>query len=272
MRLLFLSLALVLMGQTCAPPPGDPPDGPPEGGTDYCHGLEYTIWDNVVEGVKGVYNTIIGGEISTDRRATVQVFFGGAYCSGVAISPHTVLTAAHCGYEEGLEHRIRIEGQPTFIISNESLVHPDYWDWVHNQDFEGRKADLMLLYTDEVIPGPYIDVSRFLYSSNMASICYGLAAQGYGRAEVPKPTEELRESKYKITQELPKVIKSVMTDQGKICFGDSGGPLYADVNPGTLFLAGITTTTMSQDCMAGGTHVRVQHEPFQTWLTENVRP
>jgi len=272
MKLLLLSLALVLMGQTCAPPPGDPPDGPPEGGTAYCHGLEYTIWDNIVEGVKGVYNTIIGGEISTDRRATVQVFFSQGYCSGVVVSPHTVLTAAHCGHQEGLEHRIRIDGQPDFIISNESLVHPDYWDWVRSGNLEARKSDLMLLYTDELLPGPYIDVSRYLYHSDMAPVCHGLAAHGYGRAEVPKPAEELRESQYKVTQETDKYIISRMTDSGKICFGDSGGPLYADVGPGTLYLAGITTTTMSADCLAGGTHVRVQYGPFQTWLTENVRP
>ena len=273
----WLPASLLALSLACAsdcepaPPPGPPPI--PEGGTAYCHGLDYTIWDDVVSGVSGVWNTIIDGEISLDRRATVQVFFGQAYCSGVALSPHTVLTAGHCGYNEGLEHRIRIDGQPNFIISNESLVHPDYMKWVNsgNTDFEARKSDLMLLYTDEEIPGPYIALTR-LYSNVQASQCYGMIAQGYGKAEVPKPTEELRESKYKITTETDKLIHSLRTDVGKICFGDSGGPLYADVGPGTLELAGITTTTMSADCLTGGTHVKLAAASHREWLGENVRP
>jgi len=224
----------------------------------------------VVDGVKGAYNTIIDGEISTNRRATVQVFFGQSYCSGVAISPHTVLTAGHCGYAEGLQHRIRIEGEPAMFISNESLVHPDYMRYINsgNTYYEGRKSDLQLLYTDEELPGPYVPLT-LLYGSEKAESCYGLIAQGYGRAEVPKPTQQLRESKYKITTEYDKLISSRLTDVGKICFGDSGGPLYADVGPGSLFLAGITTTTMSSDCLAGGSHVKTV--AFQDWLQENVR-
>lgn len=292
-------LALLLMGQDCEPEPGIP-----EGGTAYCHGLEYTVWDKVVGGVKGAYDAIIDGEVSTNRRATVQVFFGQSYCSGVALSPHTILTAAHCGYSPGLEHRIRIEGQSTFIISDESVYHPDYQEWIDAaagtasdtfdsggvlfdaatgekyagiaaeaapsaQSREGRKSDLMLLFTDEAIPPPYIPLTR-LYSNVQADKCYGLIAQGYGRAEVPKPTEELRESKYKITTETEKLIHSRFTDVGKICYGDSGGPLYADVGPGTLELAGITTTTMSSDCLQGGSHVRALH--YKPWLQANGRP
>ncbi|MDH3598020.1 MAG: S1 family peptidase [Candidatus Tectomicrobia bacterium] len=266
--LLIPLLALLLMGQDCAPTP--PPEQNPQGGTDYCYGLEYSVWDSVVEGVKGAYNTIIGGEESTNRRATVQIFFGSSYCTGVVLSPHTVLTAAHCGYAEGVEHRIKLDGHSEFIISNESLVHPDYWGWVRGGDLEARKSDLMLLYTDEEIPGPYIELTR-LYSSVQAPKCFGLIAHGWGRDEYPETGAQLRESKYKITQETSKYIKSVMTDVGKICFGDSGGPLYADVGPGTLHLAGITTTTMSMDCLRGGTHVKL-FPVFKDWLQENLRP
>lgn len=272
-HLLAALLALTLMGQDCEPSEPEPPPGPgpvPEGGTAYCHGLEYTIWDDVVQGVRGAYNTIIDGEISTNRRATVQVFFGQSYCSGVALSPHTVLTAGHCGYLEGLEHRIRIEGEPSMFISNESLVHPDYMKWINSQDLEGRKSDLMLLFLDEEIPPPYIPITR-LYSSTQAPACYGMIAQGYGRAEVPKPTEQLREGKYKVTSEESKYLRSVLTDVSKICYGDSGGPLYADVGPGTLHLAGITTTTMSADCLRGGTHVRLFPD-HKDWIQTNARP
>jgi len=262
----LLLLALVLMGQDCDPAPPQPS---PQGGTSYCFGLDYSILDSAMAGVGGIWDTIIGGEMSTNRRATVQVFFGSSYCSGVVLSPHTVLTAGHCGYGEGVEHRIKLEGSSTYIVSNESLVHPDYLAYINsgNTDLEARKSDLMLLYTAEAIPGPHVPLTH-LYMSELAEQCYGLIAQGYGRDEYPETGAMLRESKYKITQETTKHVRSVMTDVGKVCFGDSGGPLYADVGPGSLYLAGITTTTMSSDCLTGASHVKVSH--YTDWLEANV--
>ena len=310
MRLLLLTLALVLLGgQDCTPPEPDPPPGPnPQGGTAYCFGLDYTIWDSVVDGVKGAYNTIIDGEISTNRRSTVRVFFGQAYCTGVAISPHTVLTAAHCGYAATTTHQIRLDGDPEVYQSSEHVFHPDYLSWinaaggssadvfdVHGElydaatgnkyegvgptradgysagSLEGRKADLMLLYTDQSLPPPYLSIDRKTYDSSLNSTCFGLVAQGYGR-DGAGVGGTLRESTYKITQETDKGLKSVLTDAGKICFGDSGGPLYADVGPGTLYLAGITTTTMSQDCLRGGTHVKVAYPGFKDFIFQKTRP
>ena len=252
--LILLGISALLMGQSCE-------YVPPEGGTDYCKGNEYSIFDRWGG---QIYDTIIGGEESEDRRGTVQVFFGQSYCSGVVISPHTVLTAAHCGYGADTTHRVRADGVE--FNSAEKLMHPDYQGWISGSDLEARKADLMLLYVDAELPPPYISD---LYVSELSNLCLGLVAQGFGRAEMPKPTEQLREAKYIVTSELPKLIQSVRAPDGKICFGDSGGPLYADVN-GTTQLAGITTTTMSADCLLGGTHVKVA--AFRDWIGSNTRP
>ena len=271
MRLLVIILALLLAGADCEPAPPDPPPGPnPKGGTDYCHGLEYTILDSAVSGVKGIWNTIIGGEESSNRRATVQVFFGNSYCSGVLLSPHTVLTAGHCGYGGSTAHTVRINGVNYQSTAENKVVHPEYLKYINsgNTYFEGRKADLMLLYTDESMPGPYISAYR-IYTSDLADKCYGLIAQGWGRGGEPGT---LNEAKYKITEETDKMIKSVLTDVGKICFGDSGGPLYADAGPGQLYLAGITSVTYSADCLTGGAHVKVANQSFNDWIWANARP
>ena len=118
MRPAMLALvALLLMGQDCEPEP------PPPGGPTYCKGNEYTILDQLMDGAGSVWNTIIGGEPSADRRATVQVLFDGSYCSGVAINAHTVLTAGHCGPETTTQHVVRIEGDPTPYIAAYHVVH-----------------------------------------------------------------------------------------------------------------------------------------------------
>lgn len=270
--LAVIVLALLLTGAQTCDPPTPPPDGGiggsgggPQGGTAYCKGREYTILDSLMDGVGDLYNTIIGGIQSADRRATVKVYFGRSYCSGVALTPDTVLTAGHCGYVEGTTHRVMIEGDPRLYNSTEKLVHPDYLA----DPRPGNYTDLMLLYMDDPLPGPFVPADR-LYKSDLADQCWGLIAQGYGQDEFPETGSQLREAKYLITRESEKFISSRLTPEGKICFGDSGGPLYADVGPGTLYLAGITSTTMSQDCLRGGTHVKLAPY-FESWLTGNVR-
>ena len=274
MRTFLAALSLLLMAQSCEPPPPPPPDVPRDG-TNYCHGREYTILDQIMDDLGGAWDTIIGGIESADRRATVQVFFADGYCSGVALSPHTVLTAGHCGAFAS-QHSIRLYGQATRYESTEHLTHPDYLRYQADPTLlEARKADLQLVFTADAIPGPYINVFDHIYTSVLTDNCWGMIAQGHGKAEDGLPSGQLREAEYLITQETDKYIISRLTDAGKICFGDSGGPLYADVNTITghqLYLAGITTTTMSSDCLVGGTHVKIGFPDFASWIATNMRP
>ena len=212
------------------------------------------------------------GKPSVDRRATVRVKFGQSYCSGVVLSPHTVLSAGHCGYLA--EHDIAFGAYDGPVYdAYDFLVHPDYWDWINNDNFEGRKSDLMLLYVEEELPGPY--PAGIYDHTNLALYyqCAGAFAQGWGRWEGEGLS--LRETKYVITRVTdPKYLTSRAADvpegeeHGRICFGDSGGPLYVDVN-GMLYLAGVTTTTMSSDCLVGGTHVRVAY--YKDWIMANMK-
>ena len=266
-RLALLLPLLMLMGQDCEPA------NPIEKVSDYCYGNDYSIFERIEfgyerDGVSGAISAILQGDPSDDRRATVQVLFGQGYCTGVALGPNTVLTAAHCGYGSTTNHRIRTGQDNTDYHSTRKVVHPDYWKWLANGDLEGRKADLMLLYMDDPLPPPYVNS---FYDSKHAKFCKGLVAQGWGRSE--EPGAHLRETHYVITRETDKYLISRAADvpeaekAGRICFGDSGGPLYADV-AGVAQLAGITTTTMSTDCLVGGTHVKAAH--FKDWIYANI--
>jgi hypothetical protein len=260
--ILLIALSMVLVGSDC-----DPPEPPPD--DSYCSGAEPGALESLVDGIGGVWNTIIGGEISTDRRSTVQVRFGQSYCSGVIIAPRTVLTAAHCGWGVTTKHTIRFqhEGGIVEFASNEHLYHPDYQTWIDSNDLNGRQSDIMLLFVTANLPSPYAGT---LYRSDDTGDCDSLTAQGWGLDEFPNEPATLRESDYMVTEELDKVIRTKQATWGGICFGDSGGPLYATVL-GTPQVAGITSTTMSQDCLIGSTHVKVSSPVHKTWIEDNVR-
>jgi hypothetical protein len=262
-------LALLLMGQNCEPEP--PPDNP-----GFCYGTDSP--DTVLDYLGRTYAAIIDGQVAEDRYGTVRVRFGSSYCSGVIIGAHTVLTAAHCGYAAGY-HNIHLDGygSPVVAKSTQRLPHPEYMKYVQsgNQYAEGRKADIMLLYTDEVLPEPYITE---MYNPMLTSRCENLLAQGWGRTEDnPDACKDggtfcLRETDYTVTEDQGKKLYTKLSDKnhGKICFGDSGGPLYAFMQERKLpMVAGVTSTTYSTDCLTGSTHTSAVY--YTRWVYDNVR-
>lgn len=260
MKKTLLLLSLLLMGQSCEPtPPGT-----------YCAGsTPPSTLDILLDNIGGAYSTIIGGTPSVDRRSTVWLdIINEGYCTGVAIGPHTVLSAAHCkgdsGYRVFLDAADRLRPDDVSpIMSVGHIVHPDYWKWLSNGDMAARQADLMLVFFEDEIPPPYIGAN--IYSSNYAKFCEGLTAQGWGKNE--DATLDLRESDYLVLSEGERALQTGQAYPGGICFGDSGGPLYANVQ-GQPHLAGITSTTNSLDCLKGSTHIKVSN--YWPWIEANL--
>ena len=270
-RLLLLPLILLLMAQDCKAPT------PPELNA-YCEGSvvgDPGVLDSLMDGVEGVYNSIIKGTPSTDRRSTMFLYMpGSGSCTAVVMGPHTVLTAAHCKGDQG--HLLQLKaGDSEYWEATGYLVHPEYLKYLGSGNVYGfgRKADLMLLYfDDDVLPEPWVGQTN-IYSSDLKAHCEGVTAQGWGKTESsPEPclggeSKCLREGPYVVTREHERQLETRhAADTPKICFGDSGGPLYATIS-GDLYLAGITSTTDSSDCLVASDHTKVSE--FSGWLTEN---
>jgi hypothetical protein len=284
MRYLHVLLigALLLMGSECEPQPPKP--------QGYCSGMEGVV-SSVVKGVQGFWNVIIGGFPAEDRYSTVYVgIVGVGSCSGIVLNEHTVLTAGHCNGPDGYHIYPDRTGNPgERYVSTGHLIHPGYTRWENNRG--EPHDDLMLIYFDNVeLPGPF---PLGFYGSESSEICERTFGQGWGQTERPDaPPPEgydpipcagdlsrcLQEASIKVLDENPTDIDTQLVSAlnwGNICFGDSGGPLYAQLagQPG-LHLAGVTSTISAANCVgydgnrAHSTHVKVW--PYKDWITQNT--
>jgi len=256
------------MGQDdCEPPPD----------VGYCAATDDAV--NIQLNIDAAYATIIGGTPSVNRRATFFLYMPGkGSCTAVAIGDRVALTAAHCRADAPYQHQLSVEPfTPPQWTATGYLEHPDYTMYRSDPaDQEARKADLMLLYFDEDLPVEERVTGVYHANPINSKACTGLTAQGWGKTEDdpkhPCPdgkTRCLREGPYTVTEEHPKQLYTVhaVFEPVAICFGDSGGPLYAEQD-GELKLAGITSTTSSQDCLVASHHTKVA--AFEEWIMLNM--
>ena len=185
---------------------------------------------------------IVNGEVSTDRRSTVYVETAGGYCSGVALGPHTVLTAAHCTDPQA----VLIEDVAWFDV-NQAITHPDVVFPLY---------DLQILHTLQTLPGPFAPIG-------LATTCTHLITQGYGVG-----SDSLSE---RTVTELGRSFGIIRTTEGT-CRGDSGGPLYA-ITPEGPVLVGITSFGLgqSEECEGGYTgFIDLTVPDIADWVKENT--
>jgi Trypsin len=240
--------------------------------------------DELRELAEWSYTTIVGGTPSVDRRSTVFVSIVGiGSCSGVILGPHTVLTAGHCIDLGPAGHRVYLDRtKPNYYTVTSFLRHPGYPQWSSGRG--EPHDDLALLYVNETLPLPY---AGGFYENKYVNLCEGMVAQGWGQTEVTTDPNYikcpdgngdgvpdakcLRESPYTVFLEGESWIKTKQLTPGGICFGDSGGPLYAMVKgQPEPYLAGITSTTASTDCKVSSTHVKVSY--YKNWIIQNFEP
>ena len=267
MKRLITLLALLLMGQNCeSPPPEPPPDRSP-----YCYG-DPTVWKQVTDGVAAGYAALFGGEESVDRRATLRMAMDSGRCTGVAIDAGHAVTAGHCVWGSSkVNAALGGYGEPPYWDQTAVAVHPDYKKYRQQGNVGGdRRADLAVIDYGasrdgeyEGLPPEYAPKIFDPENPEHASRCLRFRAQGWGRWEESRLS--LRECEYRIDRLTE---GELFTDHGpdecRICFGDSGGPLYAEMDNGELWLAGITRITGSQDCDRYSGHVRMSK--FENWI------
>jgi secreted trypsin-like serine protease len=200
--------------------------------------------------VAGSEQAVVNGALSTNRRATVIVWSPAVgYCSGVVLAPHTVLTSAHCD-SDGMGIQTGPGSNGYTVVDR--LKHPAHVSG-------GGPHDLLLLYTDEPLPGPYARV----YLDNPVNLDR-LVAQGWGKSQYS--CVALLDMDMRLKEVGEGYLIATPPSAGGPCYGDSGGGLWGVVEGGYV-LVGVLSTAEYPYCESGGWYVRLA--PNVDWLEAN---
>ena len=186
---------------------------------------------------------VVGGEASTDRRATSFVRLDGGYCTGTVLGPYTVITAGHCTNAD----YVRVDGVGIFAVV-EDIPHPQYIF---------PKADLRILHTELRLPAPYAELADY------DLVCYGMVVQGYGWGS---PGGALYERVVDYEGEGSGLI---VTSEGS-CNGDSGGPLWA-LTQHNYVLLGVTSLGYGEPYVCNGKGGYTDVRYYRDWIERQVR-
>lgn len=206
--------------------------------------------------------------------ATVALFNrrGNRNCSGVAMQPQIVLTAAHC-VRDSISVSRTLDGPR--IKVDDVYVHAFY-------DNNPPDFDIAVLHLEEPIEGPFpagiYDMAAGGVEPDYRYFCTHMVAQGFGLTKDTNP-DGLYEIPYQVGYAVDNwtvVTGPVEPDTG-ICKGDSGSPLYAFVEDhpwqhgqGPHFLVmGIALTSENTDtCTANTKHTHLEN--YSYWYFEAV--
>jgi secreted trypsin-like serine protease len=218
---------------------------------------------------------IIGGTPDDGAHPYVAAISDGStVCSGAAISPTVVVTAAHC---------FTISSEPTRVrvIFDENYRSPDRTlrpgSWTAYSRFCGDCGavnDVAVVVLDEPVALPrYAElpslglVDRLGGHADVELVGYGVQEVVHDRRDfVPVPASGFR---MKATAELfgiPKsgdtgLVKITARQQGAACFGDSGGPVLI----GDTIVA-VNSFASSDSCRGKSYAQRVDVPAIQSFL------
>jgi hypothetical protein len=191
--------------------------------------------------------TIVGGSVVQKddpvSRSTVALkFAGGRTCSGTLVSPHVVLSAAHCARNPGGATVFfgLAPGDPNVRMHRATVVleHPDYRR-------EAAQEDLALFGFDGEAPKSFqvaeLAPADYEFSDDSTLIIAGFGSDSY---HSNSPTEQIGTLKKAVVpfaypMDLPGELHTWLSDRGEgFSYGDSGGPGYID-RDGQLVLLGV---------------------------------
>lgn len=215
------------------------------------------------DGIAVISQSLVGGEYVVDQ-ADFPFVVRVLGCTGTAIEPRVVLTAAHCFDDFDLswpnalpqvrtglppDAGLGVSDSRSWIQSYDVVIHPDYEPSESALD-EGRfNHDVALVFVDTDLPGTVQTVAagRTLPNSPEGLVLGFGAVRGQDRASA-EPSRGLKAGAVPIHQDSDAAdwlnawyqlglgsfdgevhIAYGATDGGtRICFGDSGGPVLID--------------------------------------------
>jgi hypothetical protein len=209
--------------------------------------LIVTVVLGLVSGTVGTAYAIMHGQPDGNGHPYVGAvidFTTGMFCSGVAVSPTVLVTAAHC-FDEGVPFvAVTFDpAPPHYFIFGEFIPHPDFclgcgpgipgFD-THDVAVVLLPAPLDLAEYAELPPLGLVDTLPM--RTDVTVVGYGVQNFIVGGGP-PEPlvlqtryfaTTKLIQSNHKHSDEYMKLTANPAQGKGGFCFGDSGGPNLLD--------------------------------------------
>lgn len=176
----------------------------------------------------------------------VQNADGSSYlCSGSAIGPHTLLTAAHCvvGFSSTSRGAVVPAEDALAGLRAGSYAHVDavraHPDYAERQS--GDWNDIGLVHTLEPLPGPFLPVNRYPLG-RLALEGQPVREVGYGETSPDGGDSGMRRQ---VTKPDVRVVSDGELQEGPVlgltCSGDSGGPALFVTPDGLTSVIGVAS-------------------------------
>lgn len=249
----------------------------------------------------GSASPLIGGApTGTSQHTNVGAFgavVNGTFlevCTGTVIEPNVALTAGHCTvFFEELETRetnpinivFTLDPSPTagstFYDAVEFFTHPDYVDELRGNSKCGlfgqcttdvgiaELATATTVAPADVAPEGYVDTLN-LKTQLFTIVGYGI--EGFANANTPlgPPGGTRKVGTFQaipgqdVTRDLFLKLSGRHFDT-ETCFGDSGGPVFANG-----YLVAVVSFGQSWVCASMGYYTRVDVESVSTWIATTI--